>query len=105
MYCSNCLHLPTADRVRWFKSRAAMQRWREELHMRLAEFDRVDRAYTRMDSAWSQISQQADALPAQRAYGLKMSAYYLKRAMECQTLYKNAIVHTSRHHIDLKNPS
>jgi hypothetical protein len=81
-----------------------MQRWREELHMRLAEFDRVDRAYTRMASAWSQISEHADAPPAQRAYGSSMSAYYLKRATECQNLYKNAVDHTSAHGINLREP-
>lgn len=76
-----------------------MQRWREEIHMREADFDRLHRANTRMSMAWTEIAAAdvTDSLPhdvhdtrARMALAYKMSAYYEARAAECQNLFTKA---------------
>lgn len=93
-----------ADRVRWFKTRAAMQRWREEIQMRFAEFDCLKRAYDTMTSIWFQISEQPSSPQHRVAYACKMSDYYSRRATECQKLYENARLKFLAKNIKLHEP-
>ncbi|KIJ26893.1 hypothetical protein M422DRAFT_271991 [Sphaerobolus stellatus SS14] len=93
------------DRVRWFKSRALMTRWREEVHMREAEFHRIERAYRRMTDAWTDIAKTADPLLcALRAYAFKRADYYQGRHREATKLHLEVVGSDLARETDLVNP-
>ncbi|KIJ24005.1 hypothetical protein M422DRAFT_275308 [Sphaerobolus stellatus SS14] len=99
------------DRVRWFKSRALMQRWREEIHMREADFKRIQRSYLRMVSAWNSIAHTVTSstsdlsLLARRAYSLKMADYYGQRLDEAVKLGLEATTSKLANETNLSTPT
>lgn len=43
------------DRVRWFRTRAALDRWREELEILNEEFRQTSCSFTQMSNIWKKL--------------------------------------------------
>lgn len=70
------LHTHIGDRIRWFKARALVKRWHEEILLREADFDRIYHGYGRLLEAWKAMGISHMGQPSVRAYCFQVSHYY-----------------------------
>ncbi|KDR71018.1 hypothetical protein GALMADRAFT_15660, partial [Galerina marginata CBS 339.88] len=49
-------YLEDADRVQWFRAKADMERWQEEVEILTQEFRRAIRGFEKMDQVWSSLA-------------------------------------------------
>ncbi|KAF9471253.1 hypothetical protein BDN70DRAFT_977471 [Pholiota conissans] len=97
--------LTTAEKVQWFRARADMERWIEEVDLLQEEFRRVIRGCEKMAEVWATMSHQISSkycsedrsplLPAPSragytAYALQKSAMYRQMAVRAQKAFTDA---------------
>jgi hypothetical protein len=78
----------TANRVKWFRARAARDRAREEIEILEAEFCRAHKSFLRMAEIWMELSEHAKAEKGKAAYGYKQSAMYHQLALNCEEAFR-----------------
>ncbi|KAJ8509466.1 hypothetical protein ONZ45_g8368 [Pleurotus djamor] len=81
-----------AMKVRWFRAKADMWRWQEELEILEAEFQRTIRGFERMAEVWELLSEsekQKKAGPGAVAYAKKKVATYQTLASKAHEQYKD----------------
>lgn len=74
------------DRVKWFRDRADRDRFREEVEILEAEFERTVLSHTRMADVWTQLA-DASSGPGAEAYAHKKACMYRGLANECSEAY------------------
>lgn len=74
----------TANRVKWFRARAARDRAREEVEILEEEFRRAHRSFERMAQVWRKLAEHAKDQQGKAAYGHKQSTMYYKLAFNCK---------------------
>jgi hypothetical protein len=81
----------TGDRVQWFRAEADMQRWQEQVEVKLAEFLRHGRSCAKMTAIWTELSKsQPENLPGHVAYAKQRAAMYARMQKECEDSFDNA---------------
>lgn len=81
------------DRVLWFRSRAARDRWEEEVLLTQTEFGRLLQGLQAMSKIWEDLStaiRSANMLAA-AAYAARQRATYDEMHMHAQELYKKKV--------------
>lgn len=80
------------DRVKWFRDRADRDRFREEMEILEAEFERTIISFRRMASSWLKLAdQQLDCQhPGAAAYAHRKVAMYNALAHDCEVTYISA---------------
>jgi hypothetical protein len=92
--CVHLLHVSvtsddlTANKVKWFRARAARNRAREEKEILEEEFQRACRSFERMAEVWLELSEQAKDNKGAAAYGYKQSAMYQQLAVDCGDAFR-----------------
>jgi hypothetical protein len=76
------------DRVQWFRDRAKMQRWEEELEILQAEFRRTIRSFERMGEVWTQLAKLSGFPIGYASYAFKQSQIYHEMADNCIGKFK-----------------
>lgn len=76
------------DRVKWFRDRADRDRFREEVEILEAEFQRTVISFGRMSEVWSQMATDATG-PGSAAYAHRKAAMYKGLEEECKQAYTN----------------
>ena len=76
------------DRVQWFRAEADMQRWQEQVELKLAELFRTSRSFRRMQEIWTTLS--LDQPPSYMAYAKQKAAMYKEMAQSCDVGLDNA---------------
>lgn len=92
------------SRVRWFKTRAVAERWREEILLRDADFDRIYRSYTRLTQAWASMASAMKSENGKQSYCFKISNYYQQRAAECWKSWNEAHAHLENAGVQIDVP-
>ncbi|CAA7262271.1 unnamed protein product [Cyclocybe aegerita] len=77
------------DQVQFFWAEAEVQRWREELEIKQADFLRCIRAFATMSSVWLKLSSTSSSAGA-AAYARKKSAMYKTMECDARTLFAAA---------------
>ncbi|KAF6746393.1 hypothetical protein DFP72DRAFT_1152449 [Ephemerocybe angulata] len=67
------------DRVHWFRAEAEMERWREQWEVKLIEFLRCIRSFTKMSDVWKSLSDRSSDT-SYAIYANKKSAMYMQMA-------------------------
>jgi hypothetical protein len=80
----------SVDRVKWFRDRADRDRWKEEVEILDAEFQRTLVSRARMSQTWSELASKNMAQPGAAAYAYRQSSMYRALADECAKLYQEA---------------
>jgi len=76
------------DRVKWFRERADRNRFREEVDILEAEFERTTLSHMRMTKVWTQLADRyTPTHPGSAAYAHKKAHMYLELAKECSEAY------------------
>ncbi|KAK7024355.1 hypothetical protein VNI00_016409 [Paramarasmius palmivorus] len=79
------------DRVQWFRSRADMQRWQEEVEILSEEFRRAVRGFVTMADAWHKVAAISHELgPGYVAYAKRQAYVYRERATRTNGLFVQA---------------
>lgn len=74
------------DRVKWFRDRADRDRFREEVQILEAEFERTIVSHARMADVWAQLAGTASG-PGATAYAHKKAYMYRCLSTECSEAY------------------
>ena len=77
------------DRVKWFRDRADRNRFREEVQILQAEFERTIVSHKRMAEVWTQLADTVSC-PGAAAYAHKKAEMYDGLAQECSKAYEVA---------------
>jgi hypothetical protein len=77
------------DRVKWFRDRADRDRFREEVQILQAEFERTVVSHKRMAEVWTQLADTVSC-PGAVAYAHKKAEMYDGLAQECSKAYEVA---------------
>lgn len=74
------------ERVKFFRDEAEMERWREQVEIKHAEFARVIRAFQKSNEIWSAIaiSKPSSLTPGHSAYARKVAMRYALMARDAQ---------------------
>lgn len=92
--CVHLLHVSvtsddlTANKVKWFRARAAHNRAREEKEILEEEFQRACRSFEQMAEVWIELSEQAKDNKGAAGYGYKQSAMYQQLAIDCRDAFR-----------------
>lgn len=74
------------DKVKWFRERADRDRFREEVDILEAEFERTIISHSRMAEVWSELATKC-SLPGATAYAYKKAEMYQGLSKECSLTY------------------
>ena len=78
------------DRVRWFRARADMERWQEEVIILREEFRRTYRTFMFFSYAWRKSGLQfAESKVGYHAYALGRASIYLALAVQCKEHFES----------------
>ena len=78
------------DRVRWFRARADMERWQEEVIILREEFRRTYRTFMFFSNAWRKSGLQfAESKVGYHAYALGRASIYLASAVQCKEHFES----------------
>lgn len=86
---ATCANDFSVDRVRWFRARADMHRWQEDVELIEAEFRRTIRSFENLASIWDKLAGK-DKREGYRAYGYRQSSMYTRMAKESRAKYEAA---------------
>ena len=78
------------DRVKWFRDRADRNRFREEVDILEAEFERTTLSHRRMAEVWTQLA-DTPTHPGSAAYAHKKVAMYSQLQNNCKSAYAIAL--------------
>ena len=78
------------DRVQWFRDRAQMQRWEEEVEILEEEFRRTIRSFDRMAEVWTQLANTPNTAMGYAPYAFRHAQGYHDMAEDCRTKFKAA---------------
>jgi hypothetical protein len=88
---TDSISLFLGDRVQWFRAEADMERWQEQVEIKLAEFLRHACSCKRMKTVWSQLSEsQSENLPGYVAYAKQKAAMFARMERECEDSFDKA---------------
>ncbi|KAJ7447699.1 hypothetical protein FB451DRAFT_777855 [Mycena latifolia] len=74
------------DRIQWYRAEAEMERWREQLEMKLAEWRTTIRSFAAYKNAWTTLAASQDARDIGHiAYAKRKAAMYARRESEGRT--------------------
>ncbi|KAF6748307.1 hypothetical protein DFP72DRAFT_760226, partial [Ephemerocybe angulata] len=76
------------DRVHWFRAEAEMERWREQWEIKLVEFLRCIRSFTKMSDVWKTLSDRTSDM-SYAIYANKKSAMYMQMAGDVKASLKS----------------
>jgi hypothetical protein len=74
------------DRVKWFRERADRDRFREEVQILEAEFERAIISFRRMSDVWTQLTSKV-ATPGSAAYAHRKAIMYRGLEEDCVQAY------------------
>ena len=78
------------DRVRWFRARADMKRWKEEVTILREEFKRTYRTFMFLSNTWSKSGMGfPESRPGYRIYAQERASVYLEMAKRCRSEFKS----------------
>ena len=78
----------TVDRVRWFRTRAEMEHWEEEVLILCAEFNRTEWTFAFLSHAWKQTATTViGAKLGYAAFAYKHADMYGHMAKHCRDTY------------------
>jgi hypothetical protein len=77
------------DRVKWFRDRADRDRFREEVEILEAEFERTMTSFNRLSDVWTQLASSATG-PGRAAYAWRKAVMYQGLEQECKQAYSVA---------------
>ncbi|KAJ7884770.1 hypothetical protein B0H14DRAFT_2564170 [Mycena olivaceomarginata] len=76
------------DRVQWFRAEAEVQRWQEDVEMRLAELLRTIRSLHKWDKVWMQLGNTPKF--GYSAYAKQKAHMYRVRGEQCEKLIRDS---------------
>ena len=79
------------DHVKWFWDRADCDRFREEVEILEAEFERTITSFSRMSDVWSQLTNSVTG-PGSAAYAHRKAVMYHGLEEECRPLLVRGLV-------------
>jgi hypothetical protein len=82
-------YIIVVDRVKWFRDRADRDRFREEVEILEAEFERTMVSFNRMSDVWTELASRATG-PGSAAYAQRKAVMYRGLAEECKQVYSMA---------------
>ena len=78
------------DRVQWFRDRAQMQCWEEEVEILEEEFCRTIRSFDRMAEMWTQLANTPITAMGYAPYTFRHAQMYHDMAEDCRRKFKAA---------------
>ena len=90
--CNGVIYLlhHLVDRVRWFRARADMERWQEEVIILREEFKCTYRSFMFFSNAWRKAGLQfAESKVGYHAYALGRASIYLTLAVQCKEHFES----------------
>jgi len=78
------------DHVQWFRDRAQMQRWEEEIEILEEEFCRTVRSFERMAQVWTQLAKNLGTGPGYAQYAFEHARMYHEMAEDARAKFKSA---------------
>ena len=79
-------YITVVDRVKWFRDRADRERFREEVEILEAEFERTITSFNRMSDIWTQLASGVTG-PGSAAYAQRKAVMYQGLVEECEQAY------------------
>jgi hypothetical protein len=74
----------TVDRVQWFRDKAQMEHWEDELEITEEEFRRTIRAYATMSEMWTSLADHPGPVKGFAAYAFKQADMYREMSDDCR---------------------
>ncbi|KAK7444303.1 hypothetical protein VKT23_015315 [Stygiomarasmius scandens] len=79
------------SKVRWFRARAELERWQEEVEILGEEFRRSARGFEKMAAVWSEVARKSASLsPGHEAYANRQADAFTKRAAKARLMFGQA---------------
>lgn len=78
------------DRVKWFRERANRDRYREEVEILEADFERTIFSHFRMAEVWTAMAENCIKEPGAAAYARKKAVMYQNLSNEASKMYTDA---------------
>jgi hypothetical protein len=79
-------YITVVDQVKWFHDRADQDRFREEVKILEAEFERTIASFNQMSDIWTELASGATG-PGSAAYAQRKAIMYQGLAEECKQVY------------------
>ncbi|KAK7447453.1 hypothetical protein VKT23_014162 [Stygiomarasmius scandens] len=68
------------SKVRWFRARAELERWQEEVEILGEEFRRCIRGFEKMEDIWGRVAEKWKHNPGYVAYACSQASSFARRA-------------------------
>ena len=78
-------------RVRWFRAKAEMERYEEEVLILHQEIKRTQRTFTFLSNVWTSKAESESSRPGYSAFAYERADMYSRMASDCESEYAEVL--------------